>query len=441
MPAVPCRFLFWFLLGLCTVGTAMADDWPQWRGAGRDGVWREAGIIQQFESEQIEVRWRRPIGSGYSGPTVARGRVYVTDRLVEPEQIERVHCFDSKSGVKLWSYAYPCEYSISYEAGPRAAVTVEDNRAYSLGSMGHLHCLDAGSGVELWKKDLNTIYRIVADKRMPIWGIAAAPLLYDDLLIVPVGAKDNASIVALDKKTGDEQWRALRDRAQYSAPIIVQQAGVPVVVCWTGDSVAGLDPATGKVYWRHPFAPTKMPIGVATPVVSGDRLFVTSFYDGSLMLRLRQDRPAVEQIWRRRGLDEKRTDALHSIMSTPLFHDDYIFGVDSYGELRCLDAATGDRVWEDQTATPRARWSNIHFVVNGDRTWMFNESGELIISHLSRDGFLELSRAKLIDPTRPQLPSRSGRRQVGVCWAHPAFADKHIFIRNDQELVCASLEE
>jgi len=437
MSVAPSRFLCVLLVGLSTVAHVSAEDWPQWRGAQRDGVWRETGIVQQFDSEQIELRWRQPIGSGYSGPTVVKGRVYVTDRLVEPKQIERVHCFDSKSGVELWSYPYPCEYAISYEAGPRAAVTVEDNRAYALGSMGHLHCFDAGSGVVLWKKDLNSIYHIVADRRMPIWGIAAAPLIYEDLVILHIGGKDNASIVALDKKSGDEQWRSLSDRAQYSAPIIVQQAGVPVLVCWTGDSVAGLDPASGKVYWRHPFAPTKIPIGIATPIVDGDQLFVTSFYDGSLMLRLRQDRPAVEKIWQRRGLDEKRTDALHSIMSTPLFHDGYIFGVDSYGELRCLDAATGDRVWEDQTATPRDRWSNIHFVVNGDRTWMFNERGELIIAQLSREGFHEISRAKLIDPTRPQLPSRRG----GVCWAHPAFADKHVFIRNDQELVCASLQQ
>ena len=230
MPAVPRRILCALLIGLSTSAAALAEDWPQWRGARRDGVWRETGIMQRFESEQIEACWRQPIGSGYSGPTVAKGRVYVTDRLNEPEQIERIHCFDSKSGVKLWSHAYPCEYSISYEAGPRAAVTVEDNRAYSLGAMGHLHCLDAGSGVEFWKKDLNAIYRIVADQRMPIWGIAAAPLLYEDLVILLVGGKDNASIVALDKKTGEEEWRALRDRAQYSSPIIVQQAGLPVLV-------------------------------------------------------------------------------------------------------------------------------------------------------------------------------------------------------------------
>ncbi len=423
--------LFCLMLTLVCSAILRGDDWPQWRGPSRDGTWRETGIMEKFPKEGLEIRWRQPIASGYSGPTVADGRVYVTDRVVEPTQIERVHCFDWKSGLPLWSFKYDCPYTISYEAGPRASVTVDDGRAFALGAMGHLHCFDAGTGVVLWKKDLNDEYKI----RMPIWGIAASPLIYDELVILQIGGSDDACIVALDKENGEEQWRALRDRAQYSAPIIVQQAGQDVLVCWTGDSVAGLDPATGKVHWRHPFAASKMPIGIATPILENDRLFVTSFYDGALMLGLRQDRPAVEILWQRRGRSERETDALQSIISTPLFIGDQIYGVDSYGELRCLDAATGDRIWEDQTATPKARWSNIHFVRNGDRVWMFNERGELIISKLSPSGFDEISRAKLLEPTLDQL-----RQRGGVCWSHPAFANKHVFARNDNEIVCASLE-
>jgi outer membrane protein assembly factor BamB len=134
------------------------------------------------------------------------------------------------------------------------------------------------------------------------------------------------------------------------------------------------------------------------------------------------------------GRDEQNTLALHSIISTPVFENGYIYGCDSYGELRCLDANTGDRLWEDKTATPPARWSNLHFVKNGDKYWMFNERGELLIAKLSPQGFQEISRAKLLEPTTDQLPQRGG-----VCWSHPAFANKHIFARNDKEIVCASL--
>ncbi len=409
----------------------LADDWPQWRGPDRDGTWRETGLVDTFPGPQLAIRWREPVGSGYSGPTVADGRVYVTDRQVEPQQVERVHCLDWQTGRKLWTYRYDCPYeSVGYTAGPRAAVTIDDGSVYALGTMGHLHCLDAARGTVLWKKTPGADYPV----RVPIWGCASAPLVDGDLVIVQLGASDGACVVALDKRTGAERWRALDDPASYSAPIIIQQAGKRVLVCWTGANVAGLDPATGKVHWQHPFAPKRMVINVPTPVVSGDRLFVSAFYDGSLMLKLRQDELSVEQLWRRRGVSERNTDALHAMISTPHFEGDYVYGVDSYGELRCLDARTGDRVWEDLTAVPKSRWGTIHMVRNGERMWMFNERGELLIATLSPQGFHEISRAKLIEPTTDQLEQRGG-----VCWSHPAYAYQHVFARNDKELVCASL--
>ncbi|HUS90332.1 MAG TPA: PQQ-binding-like beta-propeller repeat protein [Phycisphaerae bacterium] len=416
---------------LCPSLRVRADDWPQWRGPGRDGVWQETGIVSKLPGPRIPIKWRAEIAGGYSGPTVANGRVYVTDRLAQPQEVERVHCLDAADGRKLWTHTYPARYrQVGYPAGPRAAVTVADGRAYALGTMGHFHCLDAATGEVLWAKDFQREYRA----RVPIWGISAAPLADGQRVIVQVGGADGACLVALDAATGAERWRALDDRASYSAPVILRQAGRRVLVCWTGDSVAGLDPNSGTVHWRHPFAPHRMVINVPTPVVSGERLFVAGFYDGSLMLRLRPDRLAVEELWRRRGRSERDTDALHCMMSTPLLLGEFVYGVDSYGELRCLDARTGDRVWEDLTATPKARWSNIHMVRNGERVWLFNERGELIVATLSPKGFGEISRSKLIDPTTGQLSQRGG-----VCWSPPAFAGRCVFARNDRELLCASL--
>ncbi|MHB1035863.1 MAG: PQQ-binding-like beta-propeller repeat protein [Pirellulales bacterium] len=416
-----------WLLGL----VAAADEWPQWRGPDRDGVWKETGILDKFPTPQIKLRWRVPISTGYSGPTVAAGRVYVTDRLSEPKELERVLCFDWKTGEKIWSYAYDCEYrGVSYPAGPRASVTIDDGRAYSLGTKAHFFCFDAASGKVLWKKNLATEYKV----RMPIWSISAAPLIEGDLVIVQIGGAPDACVVAFDRKTGEEKWHALADQASYSAPIAITQAGKRVIVCWTGENVVGLAPDSGRVYWKYPFPPANMILNVATPVIDRDRLFVSAFYDGSLMLKLRQDQPAVEKIWRRKGPNEYETDSLHSIISTPYFEGDYVYGVDSYGQLRCLDANTGDRIWESLDAVPKARWSTIHMVRNGQRIWMFNERGELIISTLSPKGFQEISRAKLLEPTKAQLSQRGG-----VCWSHPAYAYRHVFARNDRELVAASL--
>lgn len=408
-----------------------ADDWPQWRGPNRDGVWRETGLIDKFDTSQIELKWRAPVGSGYCGPTVADGRVYVMDLQNEPEQGERVLCFDASSGEPLWQFFYECPYrDVKYPAGPRACVTLDEGRAFALGAKGHFHCLDARTGELHWKKTPGRDYEV----DVPIWGVASAPLVVDDLVIAQVGATDGACLIAWEKSTGRRRWQALDDRASYSAPILIEQAGQTVLVCWTGENLAGLDPRDGTVHWKVPFKAAKMIINVPTPVVDANRIFLTAFYDGAMMVGLASDELAAEKLWRRRGFSEKQTDALHSMIVTPIFDGDYVYGVDSYGELRCLEAATGDRVWEDQTAVPRARWSNIHMIQNGDRVWMFNERGELLIARLSPDGFEEISRAKLIEPTMAQL-----RQRGGVCWSHPAFAQKCIFARNDEELVCADL--
>lgn len=420
---------------ICVVATlagasAQGIDWPQWHGPQRDRVWRETGITTELPDE-IPIRWRRSIGSGYSGPTVADGRVYVMDRVADPKEIERIHCFDWKTGQHQWTHEYDCVYEVSYKAGPRCSVLVADGLAYALGTMGRLSCLDAKSGKVVWEKDLLRKYRF----EMPIWGIAASPILEGGLLIVPTSNSEfGAYLAAFEARTGELRWQAFNDRGNYSAPIVIDQAGQRVLVAWTGDRIIGVAPATGKLLWQHPFKPKNMPLGVASPVLHEDKLLFSGFYDGSLLLRLHQDELGVSQVWRRRGQNERRTDALHSIISTPLIQDGHIYGTCSYGELRCLQLSDGKRVWEDLSAVPKARWSTIHFVPNGDRTFMFNERGELLIGKLSPKGFTQLDRGQLIQPTREQL-----NRRGGVCWSHPAFAYRHVFARNDEEIVCADL--
>ncbi|HUV66548.1 MAG TPA: PQQ-binding-like beta-propeller repeat protein [Sedimentisphaerales bacterium] len=408
----------------------LAADWPQWRGPNRDGIWREKGIVERFVTEQLPVRWRAEISNGYSGPTAADGRVYVTDRVTAPIQAERVHCFDAMTGAKIWSHDYECKYEqIDHRNGPRAAVTVDDGRAYSLGAMGHLFCFDATDGGILWDRDLRRQYKI----RMPEWGIAASPLIEDKLVIVLISGQ-NACLVALNKITGEQVWRALGDRAGYAAPIVIEQAGKRVVVCWTGERVVGLDLLTGELYWQYPFPPARMIHNIATPVFENNYIFVSGFFDGSLLLKVPPDEMAVQKIWQRRGSSEKDTDSLHCCISTPILQGDHVYGLDAYGELRCLDLHTGERIWESRLAVPQARWATAHMVRHEGQVWMLNERGELIISRLSPERYEEVSRTKLIEPTQGQLDQRGG-----VCWAHPAFAYRHIYARNDEELICADL--
>lgn len=412
--------------------TASADDWPQWRGPGRDGVWRESGIIERFPSTQIAIKWRAPIGSGYSGPTVAAGRVYVSDRVTKPTEIESVHCFEWQTGKTLWSYSYDCKYEgFGYRAGPRASVLINDGRAYSLGATGHLACLDAAKGTVLWQRDLRAEYKI----RMPNWGIAASPVVEGDLLIAQIGGDKDACLCAFDKRTGQPRWAALADMASYAAPIVIDQAGRRVLVCHTGDRIVGVDARTGKLYWAYPVPWTSWPIGIPTPVVHQDLLLVSDAHQGTILLRLDRDKPDFQEVWHRQHKDAPDGKALHCLNSTPFIDGQHVYGVDGRGVLRCLRLDTGEQLWEDKSAVPEDKFATIHLVRNGERTWMFNERGELIVAKLTPGGFQEISRAKLIEPTKEQMPGRRG----GVTWSHPAFAYRHVFARNDKELVCADL--
>ena len=419
------------LLWLLRATGLQADDWPQWLGPTRDSVWREKGITERFSGPQVKLRWTVPISSGYSGPTVAQGRVYVTDRIAQPKEAERVHCFDCVTGQKIWSYSYPCDYSpISYKAGPRASVTIYAGRAFSLGAVGHLHCFDAATGAVLWKKD--TVAQFKA--KVPTWGIASAPLIEGTMVIVMVGAQPNATVMAFDARTGAVRWTALADPLAYSSPMAIEQAGKRIVVCWTATRVVGLHAATGKLAWEYPYVFRRWVDAVMTPVLYKDRLFVSSFTEGSLMLKLADDTTAVSRVWRRVGRDERNTDSVHSLMCQPYISGEFIYCFDSYGQFRCLEAGMGNRAWENLKLTTQARWGSAHMVTNNGRAWIFNDQGELIIAQLSPRGYEEISRAKLLRPTRIQL-----NRGEGVTWSHPAFAYRHVFNRNDEELVCASL--
>jgi len=196
--------------------------------------------------------------------------------------------------------------------------------------------------------------------------------------------------------------------------------------------VNALEPETGKVVWSVPFA-SRYGLTAPTPRLAGDILFVTAFYNGSLALRLGDAQPAV--LWKSPKATEKDTTYLHSIIPTPFIEAGHLYGVCSYGQLRCLKLETGERLWETLAATTpekETRWGNAFLVKQADRFWLFNERGHLIIAKLTPQGYAEISRVKLLEATNKD-PGRP------VVWSHPAFANRSVYARNDQEIVCASL--
>ena len=421
---------------------AAADDWPEFRGAGRLGVWHERGILEEFPAEGLKVRWRTPIKSGYAGPSVVDGRVFVTD--FEPTQgmrgVERAMALDEVTGRILWTQQWEADYAgIAWEFGPGATPTVDGDRVYVLGRTGVLSALTVETGELLWRKDYGEDYGVDRLQWGFDWGFTSAPLVDGERLICLVGGAPDARVVAFDKMTGEEIWRALPSEEDLGVaqPIIIEAGGARQLIVWNPEEVASLNPVTGDVYWRQPYA-VGGAMTVAVPVQLGSQLFFTTFYDGPLMLTLDQDRPGARVAWKGTSNSEIQTDGLHAVLATPIIDGGYIYGICSYGQLRCLDASTGERIWETQEATTeRRRWVSGYMVKNGNRVFINNDRGELIISRLSPAGYEEISRTHLITPTSPP----GNRRELrNVSWVHPAYANKHIYTRNDEEIISVSMD-
>ncbi|MCA8993287.1 MAG: PQQ-like beta-propeller repeat protein [Planctomycetaceae bacterium] len=422
---LPLLFIVW------VNSVVLAEDWPQWGGPLRDLVWRETGIVSQLPSGKLPRVWSVPVGEGYSGPTVADGRVFLTDRVHAEGRsgVERVWAFDAETGAVLWKHEYACEYTISYPAGPRATPTVDGNRVYTIGAVGNMFCFDVATGEVIWSKNFQSDYQT----KLPTWGMAAAPLVYGNQLITLVGGP-RALLVSFDKLSGKELWRALDDPAiGYCPPVLFNIHGQEQLICWHPHSVTGLDPSNGQILWDTPFH-VQAGLTVATPRQVGNRILVTAFYNGSRLIEIAEDGRGAKFVWQGSSDSEIDTDGLHGLMCTPSIQGNEIYGVCSHGQLRCLDIATGKRIWETTQPTGRGRWWNAFLVEHDGRYFIHNEQGELIIAKLSRDGYKELSRSLLVEPTRPVQ-----RRQT--IWSHPAFAMRSVFARNDKELVRVSLAE
>ncbi len=435
---------------------ALADDWPQYLGPRRDGIWRETGLRDKFPPAGPVVLWRHQCGMGYAGPAVTQGKVFLPDRVLgegaaNPDNpfakasvtgTDRLLCLDEKTGEELWKFEHPVEYRVSYAAGPRCTPTVDGDITFWLDTMGDLFALETATGKKVW----HTNYRKDYGAELPVWGFASHPLVDGDRLICLVGGSEGRGVVAFDKKTGKEVWHALTISGDpgYNSPVIFDVNGKRVLIVWHSHAVVGLNPETGKKLWQYDWEISAALTAPTARLADGSLLFLTGFYNGSLLLDIGGETPKV--VWKSKSkggqaaVEPDKTVDLHSIIPTPWIKGDHIYGICSYGELRCLELKTGKRVWmtrEPTTGGPPARWANAFIIPHGDgeRVFLFNESGELIICKLSPKGYVELDRAKILEPTNRYAAGRT------VVWSHPAFADQTIFARNDKEIVAVSFKK
>jgi outer membrane protein assembly factor BamB len=423
-------------------GAAAGEDWPQWMGPQRDNVWREKGILEKFPAGGPKIVWRAKVSGGYAGPAVAGGRVFLGDFTSKSDVkvdnfgrqafhgTERFVCLDERDGSEKWKHEYPVVYDISYPAGPRCTPTVDGDRVYALGAMGSLFCFNAADGKILWSKDFVKDF----DAKAALWGYASHPLVDGNKLICVVGSPEG-HVMAFDKLTGAKLWRSDKtEETGYSPPAIFNAGGTRQLIVPRPDAVVSLDPETGKQFWTQPYKASNGSI-IMTPVQAGDHLFVGGYSNQSLLLELDRAKPEARIVWK-----NKADHAISPVNVQPTVErrkdGGYVmYGFDQNGNLYGVDLPGGKRLWK--TAEPVAKRptysASAFFVKNEDRYFFFTEQGDLVIGKFSPLEFTEIDRApKLIKATNNAF----GR---DVVWCVPAFANKRMYVRNDEECIAVDL--
>ncbi len=435
------------LLASVSGHAALADDWPQWMGTNRDGIWRETGVRKTLPEEGAKVLWRAPVNWGYAGPAVANGKVYLPDFVIKDGEfdgrsqggqpltgLERILCLDAESGKPLWEHEYEVTYTVSYPGGPRVTPTVQDGRLYFQGAMGHLRCLDGDTGELIWEHDICAKYQCLP----PRWGYASHPLVHGDSVYAVAGGEGQV-LVAFEKETGMEKWKALSaQEAGYCPPRVITHGGVEQLLFWSPEEVVSLNPLNGASYWSVELKPI---YGIASmaPRQLGNKLFVSGpGKNVAALLELDEESPGVKVLWR--GADDK---AVYCLNAPPHMREGVIYGVDSESSaLIAVSMEDGERLWSTTQASLSADASKnarhgTAFAVYHEPSklfWLFGETGDLILADLSAQGYNEIGRQHILEPTN----SAWGRK---VVWSHPAFAMRSVFARNDKELIRVDLSE
>jgi outer membrane protein assembly factor BamB len=435
---LPCAIVWLAAAAACLATAARGDDWPQWMGPRRDNVWRETGIVATFPAAGPKVLWRAPVAGGYAGVAVADGRVFVCDYVTDADVkvanferkastgVERVLCLDEATGAVLWKHEYPVTYTIAYPAGPRCTPTVHGGRVYTLGAEGDLLCLEAASGKVVWSRDLKKDYATKA----ALWGWASHPLVDGDRLVCVVGTAV-AHAAAFDLATGTEIWRTGKAPEQgYVPPSIIEAAGVRQLLLVKPDGFYAVAPETGRLLWETPYTADNGSI-IMTPVRVGDHLYLGGYQGRNLLVKLRADAPGVDVVWRNRP-----KQGISAVNVQPFVADGLVYGFHESGELRALRLPEGDFAWRGGGPLgDRPPSSGTAFITRqGDRYFLFTETGDLVIARLTPQGYEEVSRCHLIEPTNVAF----GR---DVVWCPPAYANRAIVVRNDREVVRVSLAE
>ena len=417
---VPIPLFLGFMLCVCAV-TAVAD-WPQMAGPNRNNISDETGIARSWPENGPNVLWTVSLGEGFASPSIKDGKVYILDR--PDAEMDVLRCFDLETGEELWNFPYAAPGKVSYE-GSRTAPTIEGNRIYFVGVLGHFHCLDLETHMPMWKKHIREDF----GEETPNWGVAQAPSIYNDLVIVAPQTKE-AGVVAYNKDSGELVWKTpMLGSLGYSTPVITTLCGVDQAVMITAGDVGatGISLEDGSVLWQYENWYCKIPIPYAT-TLPDDRLFITGGYGaGSAMIQLLlvDGTFSVTELF--------KTDECGSQIQQPILFEDHLYVNSNSNEredgLMCL-TLDGEVLWKTRDTTlkwfattfergPLLLADSLLFELDGKK-------GNLHLIEPSPKEYRELAQVKIL----------SGKQ----IWAPMALSQGKLVLRSQSEMKCVDVK-
>lgn len=402
---------------LCLLWSALilpAADWPQFLGPTRNASYAGNDLADTWPKDGPPIAWQKKAGTGWAGPVAAGGKVILFHRVASQEVVE---CLDAKSGKELWKQEFPTRYAdnFGFDNGPRATPCIAEGRVFVFGANGNLHALDFATGKPLWSVDAQSDFS--ADKGF--FGFACSPLVEGKALLVNVGGKNGAGIVAFDTATGKVLWKAHDEEASYSSPLAATIGGQRHALFFARHKLVSLDPANGQVRFAFPWGPKmQASVSAAVPVVSGDTVFISAGYGaGAALLRVKAG--GVDKLW-------SGEEQLTAQYVTPVLRDGFLYGFEGRvdtgpkPELRCVELATGKVRW----STERVVHGGI--ILAGGELLIASDSGELVRVAADPKTFAEKARAQIL--------GREGRAQ-------PALADGLLLARDKTKLIAVDLRK
>ena len=380
--------------------------WTDFRGPSRDGHYREQRISTAWPSEGLQPLWKQPVGGGYASFAIARGRAFTIEQR-GPQEV--VAAYDVATGRELWTSEWAAVFHESMGGdGPRATPTWSDGRVYVLGGQGEFRALEEATGKTLWRT--NILDENGASNLQ--WGMAAAPLIVGNTVVVTPGGPTGRSVVAYDRLTGARRWHALDDQQGYSSPMLTTLGGVRQLVVFSASRLVGLTPDEGRVLWEYPWK-TDYGVNAAQPIVIGsNRVFLSSGYGtGAAVIELTPSASgfSVREVWRNIRMKNQFTSSI--------LHEGFIYGLDE-SILACLDAATGDLKWKG------GRYGHGQVLLASGHLIVLTEDGDLALVRASPDRHQELVRFHAIE---------------GKTWNHPAMSGAILLVRNVNEMAAFDL--